>query len=106
MRQRQCATFDTSMPRMLFDGNLAQCFMVKLGNHARNTAMRNISTGVLYIFIIHQDQTGNRFFKWPEQVANPSWVDPAPSSVSVQAFIGLNGQLQALMPGTWNEVQP
>jgi hypothetical protein len=85
---------------MVFDGTLAECFIVNLHNNVSTAKVKNIVPGVLYTFIFHQDGRGGHSFFWPSVCRNASDVGRAPGQTSVHNFVGNGGYLDATMPGT------
>lgn len=95
--------FDSSN-LIVFDGNLAVCFIVNMTSDVDSARVKNIAPGCLYTFIFHQNGQGNRF-DWPGQCLNASPIDMTPGATTVQNFIGVTGgNLQANLPGTRREI--
>lgn len=82
--------FDSALP-VVFDGTLAQTFVVDLHNTVIKSRAKNIAPGVLYTVVVHQDDIGYHNFYWPDNCRNAASVDPAPGSTTTQNFIGTPG---------------
>ena len=92
---------------LLFDGQRQETFVVQFQTSCLNLAMKNVSPGQLYVFVLKQDAKGNHTLTWGSEMRNAMLLDPAPNSVTVQCFIGMPGNfLQANIPGTWTEEAP
>jgi hypothetical protein len=86
---------------MVFDGTLAECFIVHLRNNVSTAKVKNVAPGVTYTFIFHQDATGGHVFSWPSACRNPSAVGREPGQTSVHNFIGnVGGYMDATLPRT------
>jgi hypothetical protein len=86
---------------MVFDGTLAECFIVRLRNNVSTAKVKNIAPGVNYTFIFHQDAAGGHVFSWPSNCRNPSAVGREPGQTSVHNFIGNEGgTMEATLPRT------
>lgn len=95
--------YGTASPPV-FDGTLAECFIVLMTNDVENAKVKRIAPGVAYTFIFHQDGAGGYRFQWPNNCLNASPVDPTPGATTVQNFIGTTGgYLQANLAATWKE---
>jgi hypothetical protein len=95
--------FDSAQP-MVFDGNVALCFIVKLHNSVASARVKNIAPGARYTFIIQQSPGGQNTFAWPTECVNAVMVDGTPNSYTVQDFIGSTGGLLfADLPGGWSK---
>lgn len=100
---RPIQTLDSSDP-VIFDGNVAVCFIVLMNSYVNNAKVRNIAPGVLYTMIFQQDADGNHEFVWPGSCLNAAAIDTKPGAFTVQNFIGnTGGSLQANLPGTRRE---
>jgi hypothetical protein len=98
---RPYKVFDSAQP-MVFDGNVALCFIVKLHNNVANARVKNIAPGARYTFIIQQGSGGQNTFTWPTECVNAVTVNLMPNSTTVQNFIGnTGGMLFADIPGGW-----
>jgi hypothetical protein len=92
--------FDSSDP-LVFDGNVAVCFIIQMNSYAKGARIRNIAPGVFYTFIFHQDGTGGHEFEWPGACLNAPAIGLDPNLSTVQNFIGVpGGYMQANIPGT------
>ena len=92
--------YSSSSP-IVFDGTLAECFIVHLRNNVLNAKVKHIAPGVLYTFIFHQDAHGGHVFAWPSNCRNSADVGRDPSQTSVHNFIGNEGGfLDADVPRT------
>jgi hypothetical protein len=97
---RPYTIFNSRTP-LVFDGNQAVCFILTLVNDVPGGRTKNIASGVLYTWIIRQDEHGGYSYKWPVTCLNAVDVDQTPGSVTVQNFIGITGgRLLAIPPGT------
>ena len=85
----------------IFDGNLGVCFSITLTANMHRAVIKNIAPGVLYTFIIQQDDRGGHSFDWPVGCNNASAVSLEPKAMTVQNFVGTaDGTLSANLPGT------
>jgi hypothetical protein len=84
------ANFDSNSP-LVFDGNEAQTFMVRLTSSVGSARVRNVNPGALYTFVITQDQAGGHSFTWPAQCRNAVRVNPEPNTTTTQNFVGRPG---------------
>lgn len=92
---------------VIFDGRVAHCFLMTLRNDVNGGQARFIIPGILYTFVIHQDEFGHHNFTWPSSFQNATPIDTNPLSVTVQTFIGTSGNvLQPIVAGTWTEREP
>jgi hypothetical protein len=91
----------SSASPIVFDGTVAECFIIRLRNNVSSAKVKNIAPGVLYTFIFHQDARGGHAFAWPSTCRNATDVGRKPNQTSVHNFIGNDGgYLDANMPGT------
>lgn len=98
---REIIMLDSALP-LVFDGNRAQCFVVKMRNTVTKARVKNVAPGVIYTFMFNQDGSGNHRFAWPQQCLNATAVNPSPFALTVVHFIGdANGNLDANMAATW-----
>jgi hypothetical protein len=89
---------------MTFDGLYAECWIIDMYSNVTTVNLKNMTPGVLYSFLIRQDEIGGNSFAWPTRCHNAMQVDTTPNSVTVQNFIGgIDRQLYANMTGTWFE---
>jgi hypothetical protein len=85
---------------MIFDGTVAECFIISMHQNVSTAKVRNIAPGVLYTFVFHQDARGGHSFLWPAVFRNATDVGRAPGQTSVHNFVGNGGYLDAITPGT------
>lgn len=89
---------------MLLDGSQAQTFVILFGTSVDALMLKKISPGMLYVFVLKQDQRGSHTMNWGASALNAVPLDPRPNSTTVQSFIGMmDGTLQSNIPGTWSE---
>jgi hypothetical protein len=75
-----------------------------LRNNVSGARTQWMTPGVMYTFLIYQDQFGHHNFIWPEGCQNAGPVDTNPHAVTVQTFVGTeDGKLAAIGAGTWTE---
>lgn len=92
-----------SLNPLVFDGNVAVCFIVTMHNNVTTARVKNIAPGAMYTFVFYQDAQGGHVFLWPASCINASPVALEPGSSTVQSFIGTaEGNLQANLPATWS----
>jgi hypothetical protein len=104
MTTRPTKTIHTNAVPLVFDGNLALCFLVEVVSATRDAIVKNIAPGAIYTFVFHQDAKGHPF-TWPASCLNASPVDTTPGATTVQNFVGnADGNLQANLPATWREL--
>lgn len=94
----------SSISPLVFDGTVAQCFVVSMRNTVTSTRIKNVAPGVLYVFVFQQDHYGEHDFRWPTECINATPIDQVPFSTTTQSFLGIaGGLLRANAPGTWSE---
>ena len=97
------ALFQNAAQTMLLDGSQAETFVITLRTSIDNLLLKKISPGMIYAFVLRQDQKGAHTMNWGDSARNGVPLDPRPNSITVQCFIGMkDGHLQANLPGTWN----
>lgn len=75
---------------------------VIMRSNVTSATIRHVIPGVLYVFVIQQDGTGNHTFLWPNNCLNAMPVNQRPNGTTVQCFIGLNNNLlNANIPATY-----
>ena len=89
---------------MLLDGSLYQTFIITFGTSVKQLILKKFSPGMLYVFVMKQDQKGSHTMNWGNSASNAVPLDPRPLSTTVQSFIGMSdGTLYSNVPGTWSE---
>lgn len=70
----------------IFAAGSASKFYLTLTGNVTSSTITGMVKDQLVIFQIAQDGTGGRSFVFPSVVKGPGVVDPAPGSISIQAF--------------------
>lgn len=87
---------------MVLDARQGETFVIAMRTNVNALHLINAVAGMLYIFIVKQDNTGGKTLAWPANLQNAIGVDPRPLAVTVQSFIAdTGGILKANLPGTW-----
>lgn len=91
-----------SSPPPQFDALSVLTWRVIMRTNVSSAIIRSIIPGALYVFVIQQDAAGRHTFKWPANCLNAAPVNLKPNGITVQCFIGLQGnRLNANVPATY-----
>ena len=78
-------------------------FEITLTGNVVSSMVTNASAGQIVVFAIIQNSAGGYTFTWPTLVKNPTVINAAANSRTVQPFyVGANGNLYPLSAGTYN----
>lgn len=96
------ALFQTAAQTMLLDGRQYETFVILFGTSVDQLILKNFSPGMLYVFVMKQDQRGSHTMNWGTSTRNALPLNPTPQSTTIQCFICISdGTLQSNVPGTW-----
>jgi len=88
---------------MVFDALQGETFVIALGTSVQTLRVKNLTPGMLYVFLLKQNNTGGHRVAWGANIRNGVGADPRPFAVTAQSFIAdTGGILKANLPGTWN----
>lgn len=87
---------------MVIDALLGETFVIGMATSIQKIRVKNVTPGMLYVFILKQDNSGGASIQWGSSIRNGTGADPRPFAVTVQSFVGdTGGILKANIPGTW-----
>jgi hypothetical protein len=95
----------TGAQTLLLDCSRFQTFALRLQTNVQTLWLTNIIPGMLYVFLLIQDEKGGHTFNWGGSARFPP-VDTRRHSVTVATFVGTAGFLQWVTPATWNARWP
>ena len=89
---------------MVLDALQAETFVITMGASVQTLRMKNLTPGMLYVFLLKQNNSGGNSIAWGADIRNGTAADPRPFAVTVQSFIAdTGGILKANLPGTWSQ---
>jgi hypothetical protein len=81
----------------------SEMFIINLLTSISTLRIKNVTPGLLYVFVLKQNSAGGNTVNWGSGVLNATAPNPRPHSTTVQTLVGnSDGTLWANLPGTWS----
>lgn len=92
--------FQPAAQSMMIDALLGETFLISMGTSIEKISVKNVTPGMLYVFILKQNNAGSHSIQWGDKIRNAVSADPRPFAVTVQCFIAdTGGILESNIPG-------